>query len=234
MSRGARALALAGLVAFLLDLSLALRVAPPAAGFSAPLTQRIFYVHVPAAVAAYAAFTLTTAAGLRYLQRREPRWDRVAASAAEVGVVLTTVALFTGVVWSRVEFFSAGGAQEGFAFALLGDAKFVTTAALWLVFLGYLALRRGVDGEEARARLSAVYGALGFLAVPMSYLSSRFSPHPDFLARGSGLAPELAWLLLAATLCWLVIFAALFANRLALEERQAARAEALPAAPEAA
>lgn len=230
----ARPLAVAGVLAVVLNLVLGLVVAPTAANFSAPLAQRLFYFHVPAAIAAYAAFTLTAAGALQYLRTRAARWDRLAASGAEVGAVLTTIALFTGIVWSRVEFFSAGSlAGTTFTFALLGDAKFVTTAALWLVFLGYLALRRNLDPGEARARLSSVYALLGYLAVPLSYLSSRFSPHPDFLSRGSGLAPGLGLLLLACTALWFVVLAALVTHRLLVEERAAA-AEAAREAPDAA
>lgn len=225
LQRLAMPLSVAAVLGLALNVVLAFWVAPTAANFAAPLTQRIFYFHVPAAIAAYAAFTVAAAAGGLYLRSREARWDRVAASGAEVGAVLTTIALFTGVVWSRVEFFSAGG-QQGFTFALLGDPKFVTTAALWLVFLGYLALRRNLEPGEARARLSAVYGILGFLAVPLSYLSSRFSPHPDLLAPGSGLAPGMGLLLGICTALWLLLFAALFVQRLLLEERTAAALEA--------
>lgn len=225
LDRLALPLAVAAVLALALNLALAVLVAPPAANFAAPLTQRILYMHVPAAIAAYVAFTITAAAGAMYLRDRAPRWDRLAASAAEVGALLTTIALATGIVWSRVEFFSAGSlAGTTFTFALLGDPKFLTTAALWLVFLGYLALRRGVEGE-ARARLSAVYGLLGFLAVPLSYLSSRFSPHPDFLARGSGLAPAMANILVASIALWLVVLAALLLHRLRLEEAVAQRDE---------
>lgn len=218
LRRLTRPLAAAAVAALAVNLWLALRVAPEAAGFSAPITQRIFYVHVPAFTAAYAGFAVALLGCLLYLARRDAAWDRLAACSAEVSVVLTTIALGTGVVWSRVEFFSVGELQgQGFAFALLGDPKFVTTAALWLVFLGYLALRRSVEGEEQRARLASVYGVLGFLAVPLSYLSSRFSPHPDFLSRGSELAPGMALLLFVSMGLWLLIYAALLANRLALE-----------------
>jgi len=218
-------LALAGLAVLGLGLNVvvALGIAPSATNFAAPLTQRIFYFHVPTAFASYAAFGVTLLGSVAWLRTRAPRWDRVAASAAEVGALLTTIALATGTIWSRVEFFSAettGG--EGFGFLLLRDPKFVTTMALWLVFLGYLALRRGMDPGEGRARLCSAYGVLGFLAVPMSYLSSRFSAHPgeDFLVRS--VAPGMAALLWACVLIWLVVFAALFVNRLRLEDDLAA------------
>jgi heme exporter protein C len=212
--RSAAALGLAVALALALNLTLGLVLAPPAAAFSAPVAQRLFYFHVPAAIAAYAVFTLTMLASAQFLRTRADRWDRLAASAAEVGALLTTIALATGILWSRVEFFSAGAiGTSSFGFALLGDPKFVTTTALWLVFLGYFALRRGVEREDARARLSAVYGILGYIGVPLSYLSSRFSPHPDLLARGSGLAPSLAWMLFGCIACWLVVAAALVALR---------------------
>ncbi|HVL86924.1 MAG TPA: cytochrome c biogenesis protein [Candidatus Thermoplasmatota archaeon] len=199
---------------------LALVVAPTAARFSAPLTQRIFYFHVPAAAAGYLAFAVTLAASVEYLRRGGERSDRWAAASAEVGVVLTSIALFTGAVWSRVEFFSvslSGG--DDFAFRLLGDAKFVTTGALWLTFLGYLALRRSVDDPDRRARLSAVFGVLGFVGVPLSYLASRFSPHPDFLQQGSGLSPGMGAILGVGMLVFVVVYAALVVERFAVGER---------------
>lgn len=233
LQRLALPLSVAAALGLGLNVALAFGVAPTAANFAAPLAQRLFYFHVPAAIAAYAAFAVAAVAGGLYLRGRDARWDRVAASGAEVGAVLTTIALFTGVVWSRVEFFSAGDATSTFTFALLGDPKFVTTAALWLVFLGYLALRRNLDPGEARARLSAAYGILGFLAVPLSYLSSRFSPHPDLLSRGSGLEPGMGALLVVCTLLWLLLFAALFVQRLLLEERAAAALDAHAPSPAA-
>lgn len=225
-----RLLAAVALGALALDLAIALAFAPRAAGFSAPLAQRLFYIHVPAAIAAYAAFTATALAGAQFLRTRASRWDLLSASAAEVGALLTTIALVTGVVWSRVEFFSAGQVQGSFAFALLADAKFVATAALWLVFLGYLALRRGVESQDARGRLSAVYGLLGFLGVPASYLASRYSAHPDFLAPGSGLSPGLGAWLAASIACWLLLLVALVAARFGLASALAPREDASPVA----
>lgn len=211
---------LAAVASFAFLLVLAFVIAPPIAGLSSVLTQRIFYFHVPAAVAGYVAFGVTLLGSVLYLLRREPGHDRIAASSAEVGVVMTTIGLFTGIVWSRVEFFSASatGGQD-FAFVLLTDPKTVTTAALWLTFLAYLALRRATAGEP-RARLSSVFGILGFLAVPLSYLSSVFSAHPppDFVLTPQ-LNPLLRAYLGAAMAVFLLVFAALFLERWRLAER---------------
>ena len=45
------------------------------------VVQKILYVHVPCAFAAYLGFACTAAGGALYLWRREEHWDRFAASA---------------------------------------------------------------------------------------------------------------------------------------------------------
>ena len=60
---------LAGL-AVLANVPLTLVVAPEAAGFNAPMTQRIFYYHVPAAWVAYLAFAVTAFAGAPFSEWR--------------------------------------------------------------------------------------------------------------------------------------------------------------------
>jgi heme exporter protein C len=46
--------------------------------------QRIFYFHVPAAIAGLTAFAVNFIASLMYIIRRNRRWDNLALSAAEV------------------------------------------------------------------------------------------------------------------------------------------------------
>lgn len=160
-------------------------------GFRAPLTSRIFYVHVPSAWVAYGAFAATAVASAMVLMgRRTATADTVALAAAEVGALFGGVALVTGAVWARAEF--------GGDYSLVRDPKLVTTLVLELAYLGYLALRRGVDDPPRRARLAAVYGIAALVGVPASYLANRAAtPHPDFLA-GTTLAPDAVGLLLAS------------------------------------
>ena len=49
--------------------------------------QRIFYFHVPAAIAGLIAFAINFAASLMYVIRKNRRWDNLALSAAEIGVM---------------------------------------------------------------------------------------------------------------------------------------------------
>ncbi|HWG90131.1 MAG TPA: cytochrome c biogenesis protein CcsA [Candidatus Thermoplasmatota archaeon] len=172
-----------GLALFVL-IYLSLAVAPEAAFFEAPLTQRIFYYHVPAATAAYVAFGITFLGSLYVLwnedkQGVEPRLaeaDRWAAAAAEVGTLFSVVALVTGLLWARVEFV--------FNYNAFQDPKVISLVALIVAYLGYFALRRGVSEPTKRRRLSAVFGIAAVIGVPLTYFTSRVSVHPEFLRDG--------------------------------------------------
>ena len=199
--RGISPLLAIAIVAVLLDIALTLRLAPEAANFKAPLTQHIFYYHVPAAWVAYLAFAVTAAASARYLWRGGERWDHAALASAEVGLTFSIIALLTGLVWSRQEF--------GLDYDALTDAKVITLIVVILAYAAYLALRRNQADPQRRARTAAVYGVLAFLAVPLSYFASKASLHPDFLAADSSLDPALGVYLLASTIAFTLLYAAL-------------------------
>jgi heme exporter protein C len=195
------------LAAIAVILYLALLVAPQAAGFRAPLTQRIFYVHVPSAWVAYLAFAVTAVASARHLVNGSPGADRWAAASAEVGLVFAIIALVTGLTWSRVEFLGYTAFQ---------DAKVITLVVVILAYAAYLTLRAGVEEPRRRGRLAAVFGLLGFLTVPLSYLSSRVSVHPDFTREDQGLAPELGMILGTSVIAFTLLYAALARHRVKL------------------
>ncbi|MGS2617733.1 cytochrome c biogenesis protein CcsA [Micromonospora sp. LZ34] len=131
--------------------------------------QRLMYLHVPAAWVAYAAFAVVLLASGAYLLNRDLRFDRLARSAAEIGVVLTAAAIASGAVWGHLVW--------GTWWAW--DPRLVSTALLLLVYAGYLALRRllterhgAADGAGHRvARPVAVVGVAGFLLVPVVHFS---------------------------------------------------------------
>ncbi len=164
--------------------------------------QRLMYVHVPAAWLAYLAFGVTLVGSAGWLWRRTPGWDRLAAAAAELGVVFTGLTLVLGSIWGK----------PVWGVWWTWDPRLVTTALLFFVYLGYLALRRAIVDREARARRSAVLGVVAFVQVPIVHLSvvwwrSLHQP-PTVLRPGD---PTIDHRMLAALLLNVVAFTALFA-----------------------
>jgi heme exporter protein C len=132
---------------------------------------RIFFFHLPAAILAFFSFTLTAVAGIMYLRTNEIRWDMISSGAVRLGFIFGGLALATGWAFSYL----AWGTKWSW------DPKVVATLVMWLVYWGYLMLRKSIDEESLRARLCAVYGIVGYVSVPLSYLSSRlvYSLHPE-------------------------------------------------------
>lgn len=137
-----------------------------AAGAPSERTQgefaRIMYVHVPSAWLAFLAFGVTLVGGIIWLVRRSATSDRVAAASAEVGVFFTALALLTGMIW---------GYPVWGTFWDWGDARMMSTAVMFFVYVGYLALRRSIPDHETRARRSAILGIVAFVQVPLVYFS---------------------------------------------------------------
>src|SRR5438445_13835244 len=63
--------------------------------------QKIYYLHVPAAIWAEMAMVLVGLASVFYLFLKDPRLDRFAAASAEVGTVFAAIVLTTGPLWGK-------------------------------------------------------------------------------------------------------------------------------------
>ncbi|RKZ16545.1 cytochrome C assembly protein [bacterium] len=177
------------------------------------IVQKVFYVHVPAAWVAFTAFGVTGFFGLRYLMTRDLRFDRLAASSAEVGVYYITMVLITGPLW----------AKPIWGIFWTWDLRLTTSFILWLLYLAYLILRRSVGDRERRAQLSAVVGLISFLDVPIVYMANRVraSQHPAPVVgggEGSGLEPIMLFTLLFG----LFVFSTTFVLLLRARNGQAA------------
>lgn len=126
--------------------------------------QKIMYVHVPAAWMTFLAFFVVLVFSVRYLWRRRENDDLIAASAAEVGATFNGLTLLLGMIWGR----------PAWGVWWVWDARLTSTLVLFLIFVGYLALRAFVDDPEQRARWSAAVGAIGALNVPIVYMSVKW------------------------------------------------------------
>ncbi len=104
---------------------------------------RIIFIHVPAAITAFASTPVAVFASIAFLVRKNFWWDSLAVSAVEVGTMFTLVNLATGSIWGRVEW--------GIWWAW--DARMTTQLMCFLLYLGYL-LMRPADRRAARSAAS--------------------------------------------------------------------------------
>jgi heme exporter protein C len=126
--------------------------------------QKIMYVHVPAAWNAMIAFAVVLVFSILYLWKRQENHDLLAAAAAEVGTVLTGLALALGMIW----------AKPTWGVWWTWDPRLTFTATMFLIFVGYLALRSFTEDDDRRRRWSAAVGILGAINVPIVYMSVRW------------------------------------------------------------
>jgi heme exporter protein C len=201
-----------GLVVVLLGLAAyaALHVAPTERTMG-PI-QRIFYLHVSSAWTGLTAFFICFVANLLYVWKRQPKWDWLGVSAAEVGVVFTTVVLITGPIW----------AHPVWGIWWTWDARLTSTFVLWLLYVSYLLLRTLVEEPDRRALFSALFGIFAFVDVPLVFGSIRWwrTQHPQPVAMGgtgSGLDPTMWRVLFLSWMAMLGLMTLLLMARYRLE-----------------
>jgi heme exporter protein C len=204
---GERVLGIAALAAVTASAVMSLIVAPPDAVQGN--VQRLMYVHVPSAWLAYLAFGVVFVASIAYLKGGRLFWDSLAAASAEIGVLFTALTLVLGSLWGK----PVWGTWWTW------DPRLTTTAILFLIYLGYLAIRRLPDSPARRARWAAVVGIVGFLDVPIVHMSVVWwrSLHQQATLLQPGrppIAPIMLDTLLLAVLAFTLLYAYLLVLRL--------------------
>jgi heme exporter protein C len=117
---------------------------------------RLMYVHVPTAILAFTACAITSLAAAMWLRRRSEGWWVLGGAAAEVGLVFTGICLITGSIWGRTTW----GTYWDW------DPRITSTTLLFILLVGYLALRR-IDNEAGDAAQRGIRGAMvGLLLLP--------------------------------------------------------------------
>jgi heme exporter protein C len=171
--------------------------------------QRIFYLHVSSAIAAYGCFAVVLVGGIIYLRSESPVADRFARAGALVGVVFTTVTLVMGMLW----------AKPIWGTFWTWDARLTSTLVLWIIYAGYLLVRRLAEPGRQAARIAAVVGIFGFIDVPVVHFSVTWwrTQHPGPIVVNNALPAEMLATFLFTLACTLVLAAVLIAIRYRIE-----------------
>jgi heme exporter protein C len=139
---------------------------------------RIIFFHVPAAFTCFLCFFTSLIGGLAYLKTRNLNWDALSVSVTEVGLAFGAVNLLTGMIWARIIW----------GIWWTWDWRLTSMLVCWLLYAGYLVLRRAIEEPTERARMSAVMSILSFSVVPFVFFSIKWfrTQHPQPVLYGEG------------------------------------------------
>jgi heme exporter protein C len=209
-----RSALLAGLTAILMPVAVGMVFFYAPMEKTMGIVQKIFYFHLSLAFTAFLSFGIAFVSGIMYLLKRQRIWDARLAASIEIGVVLTTLVLVTGSLWGRPIWNTYW----------TWDPRLTTSLILWFIFASCLILRSAIDEEDKRATFSAVMAIVGFVDVPIVFLSARLlrSIHPTVLRADSvGLESSMIVTLLACLAAMLVFWGSLYQFRVSLYLQEA-------------
>jgi heme exporter protein C len=141
------------------------------------ISQKIFYVHVPIALTAYAGFGLGAWKALRLLLTREERYDLESYTGVHQGTIFGILTLVTGAIWAK--------ASWGVWWTWSSN-QLVLFLVLFLFYCAYFMLRFSIEPGPRRERISAVYALFGVALIPVSFFAIRLANdfiHPTVFTR---------------------------------------------------
>src|ERR1700694_4292132 len=171
--------------------------------------QRIFYLHVSSAIAAFGCFGVVLIGGAVYLRNESATADRIARAGALVGVVFTTVTLVMGMLW----------AKPIWGTFWTWDARLTSTLVLWVIHAVYLLVRRLAEPGRQAARFAAVVGIFGFIDVPIVHFSVTWwrTQHPGPVIINDALPPQMLLAFLLTMACTFFLAGVMIAIRYRIE-----------------
>jgi heme exporter protein C len=174
---------------------------------------RIIFFHVPAAMTAMTCSLVALLASVGFLTTKRFRYDALAVSVTEMGLAFLAANLVTGSIWGRIIW----------GIWWTWDARLTSALVCWLLYAGYLMLRRAIEDPNQRATFAAVYSIFAFVDVPIVIFSIKWwrTQHPQPVFWGGG-SIEAAWYVTAVlNLAAMLLFAAVMVLiRLRQEETQ--------------
>ena len=179
------------------------------------ISQRIFYIHVPVAWVGMVAIFVVAIGSILHLISRHDRWDAIAYSGAEIGLIFGTLMLVTGALWAK----PAWGVWWQW------DPKLTTALILWFIYVGYLMVRAYAPSGSQGRRYASVVALIGAIDAPIIYMASVWwrTAHPDLnigpLAESS-LDTDMLMVWLYSTLVFTVFYVYLLIERISMRKAE--------------
>ncbi|MDK2980483.1 MAG: heme exporter protein [Chloroflexota bacterium] len=180
------------------------------------IVQKIFYFHVSSAWVGFFAFFVTFLGSVVYLWRGAESWDHLAAASAEIGFMFISITLVSGMLWAK----PVWGAYW------VWEMRLTISLIQWLMYFSYTLLRQSLRQSEDAARVSAVYGIVAFVTVPLSWFAIRWwrTIHPQlFSSSSSGLPGSMLTTLMVSLAAFSVLYVSFMLQRLRLERLERER-----------
>lgn len=137
-------------------------------------TIRNLYFHVPMWMSVLSVFVISVFYSIKYLNTGKEEYDIAAVECVNTGLMFYVLGLLTGMLWARYtwgEYWSA-------------DPKQNSAAVAFLLYCAYIVLRKAIDEEQKRAKISAIYNIFAFpIMVVLLMVLPRLT---DSLHPGSG------------------------------------------------
>ncbi len=142
---------------------------------------KIIFFHVPMWAAGGTGAVTSLVASVLFLITRKFKLDALAVASTEVGLAFLTIGLATGSIWGR----------QIWGIWWTWDARLTSALICWILYAGYLMLRRAVEEPTQRAIFAAVYSIFAFIDVPIVFFSIKWwrTQHPQPVFWGGGSFP---------------------------------------------
>ena len=177
---------------------------------SGGVAQKIFYFHLPLALLCFLAFFIVFVASIAYLYTKHGMWDRVAYSAAEVGIIFCTLVLITGSIWGK----------STWNVWWTWDPRLTTVMILWCMYVAYLMLRKMLEPGSQMLNIVSVFGIISFINVPITFMAIRMwrTIHPVVIDKeGVHISPPMLHTLLLNFAAFTLLFVVLLRMRVRIE-----------------
>lgn len=137
-------------------------------------TIRALHFHVPMWFSMIILFTISMVSSIMYLTKGRQSLDVTASAFVNMGLVLGTLGLVTGMAWAK---YTWGEPWSN-------DPKQLMSLIAMAIYLAYVILRMAIPAGDERARVSAVFNIFAFaVMIPLLFILPRLT---DSLHPGNG------------------------------------------------